>query len=97
MCIELFVYLIIWAILFVLLLFVCGILKSYPSFLGKTSYDKDDVFFFGSVFVFLWPLTIIGLIFVGLGLIPLSLGKIVGKHMYMKRTKNNFKNIISQK
>lgn len=97
MCIELFVYLIIWAILFVLLLFVFGILKSYPSFLEKTSYDEDDVFFFGTAFVILWPLALIGLIIVGLGLIPLSLGKIVGKHMYMKRTKNNFKSIISQK
>jgi len=97
MCIELFVYLVIMAILFVLLLFVCGILKNYPLFLEKTSYDEEDVLGFGTVFVLLWPLTLIVLIIAGFGLIPLSLGKIVGKHMYMKRTKNNFKNIINQK
>ena len=97
MCIESFVYLIIMAILFVLLLFAYGILKNYPSFLEKSSYYEEDVFFFGSVVALLWPLALIGLIIVGLGLIPLSLGKIVGKHMYMKHEKNNFKNIISQK
>ena len=77
--------------LFVLCLFIYGLMKSSPS----NSLDEDDL---GGMIVvtMLWPIALAILIVGGISQLPIMLGKYVGKKAIKRKAKREFKETISK-